>query len=382
MSRRAKGPRLHVREARKTKSGGLNNHPLFVILDRINGKPYEESTGCGVDNRVGAEKALAEYIALKHVKGITSKGASKQPQDIPVADVLSLYQIKKVAEQARPDEVTARINKLLVFWGDKTLADVNGALCDTYAETRTTMNAARRELEDLRAAINFHRRQGLCHAVIEIALPGQKAQPRERWLTHDEAAKMLWEAWRYKEKQKFHASDRFTRRHIAKFILVGCYTGTRSGAICNASFEKMPGRGYIDLEKGVYYRRAAGERETKKRKPPIQLPPQLLAHLRKWRKNGQRFVIEWNGKPVKRMYRAFRAVASAAGLGRDVIPHILRHTAATWAMQNGADPWQAAGYLGMTVEMLIRNYGHHHPEQYTDVHEALERRKARAKNVA
>ena len=35
-------------------------------------------------------------------------------------------------------------------------------------------------------------------------------------------------------------------------------------------------------------------------------------------------------------------------------PHTLRHTAATWLMQAGADRWQAAGYLGMSVEMLRR----------------------------
>jgi hypothetical protein len=48
--------------------------------------------------------------------------------------------------------------------------------------------------------------------------------------------------------------------------------------------------------------------------------------------------------------------------GDDVIPHTLRHTAATWLMQTGTDMWQAAGYLGMTVEMLSARYGHHHPE--------------------
>jgi hypothetical protein len=38
----------------------------------------------------------------------------------------------------------------------------------------------------------------------------------------------------------------------------------------------------------------------------------------------------------------------------------LRHTAATWLMQAGVDRWEAAGFLGMSVEMLDRVYGHHH----------------------
>ena len=36
----------------------------------------------------------------------------------------------------------------------------------------------------------------------------------------------------------------------------------------------------------------------------------------------------------------------------EVTPHIFRHTAATWLMQPGIDMWEAAGFLGMTVEML------------------------------
>jgi integrase len=42
-------------------------------------------------------------------------------------------------------------------------------------------------------------------------------------------------------------------------------------------------------------------------------------------------------------------------------PHTLRHTAATRLVQRGVDPWDAAKYLGMTVETLERVYGHHHP---------------------
>ena len=54
------------------------------------------------------------------------------------------------------------------------LSDINGELCRAYAKTRADEGApivARRELEDLRAAINHHRREGLCSAIIEVVLP-------------------------------------------------------------------------------------------------------------------------------------------------------------------------------------------------------------------
>lgn len=31
-------------------------------------------------------------------------------------------------------------------------------------------------------------------------------------------------------------------------------------------------------------------------------------------------------------------------------------------MQAGTDLWEAAGWLGMTVEQFEQNYGHHHPD--------------------
>jgi integrase len=59
--------------------------------------------------------------------------------------------------------------------------------------------------------------------------------------------------------------------------------------------------------------------------------------------------------------RAFGNAVVDAGLGSDVTPHVLRHTAATWLMHAGVEMWEAAGFLGMTMEMLSQRYGHHHP---------------------
>src|ERR1700744_955796 len=51
-----------------------------------------------------------------------------------------------------------------------------------------------------------------------------------------------------------------------------------------------------------------------------------------------------------------------AKLSGTVTPHTLRHTAATWLMQRGVPVWEAAGFLGMSAEVLLEIYGHHHPD--------------------
>jgi hypothetical protein len=43
-------------------------------------------------------------------------------------------------------------------------------------------------------------------------------------------------------------------------------------------------------------------------------------------------------------------------------PHTLRHRAATWLMQRGVPIWEAAGFPGMSPEVLQQTYGHHHPD--------------------
>jgi integrase len=207
-----------------------------------------------------------------------------------------------------------------------------------------TAAAARRELEDLRAAINHHRREGLCSEIVSVVLP-PRANARERWLTRSEAARLLWAAWRARQVMRDKATLRAVGRHVARFILVGLYTGTRSAAICGAALMPTVGRGHVDLEQGVFYRRAIGRRHTKKRQPPVKLPPRLLAHMRRWAVHGfaRRAVVEWNGKPVDSVRKGFAAAVEAAGLGADVTPHILRHTCATWLMQGGVNLWDAAG---------------------------------------
>jgi hypothetical protein len=57
-----------------------------------------------------------------------------------------------------------------------------------------------------------------------------------------------------------------------------------------------------------------------------------------------------------------RREASLSLVEGNITPHTLRHTAATWLMQQGVDIWQASGFLGMSPKVLIDVYCHHHPD--------------------
>jgi integrase len=160
---------------------------------------------------------------------------------------------------------------------------------------------------------------------------------------------------------------------LARFILIGLYTGTRATAIAKASTRKQEGRSFVDLNNGIFYRLSEGQSETRKRQPPVPIPPRLLAHLRRWESKGVtgEYLIEWNRQPVKSVKTAFKTAVRLAGLPGQISPHTLRHTAATWLMQAGVDKWEAAGFLGMTVATLDRVYGHHHPDHLRSAARAI-----------
>ena len=380
MPRSAKGARLWLEPQERNAQGKIVRHASYVIRD---GKS-KVRTGCARTDRKGAEQALAEYIARKYQ---VPRDRGRHPSQILVLDVLNIYLIDKAPKHSDPTITKARIMTLAGWWGNKTLADVNGTNCREYVAHRTaqprraskpevtgnparmvTAAGARRELEDMRSAINHHRNEGLCSEVVGVAMP-DKSDPREDWLTRSEAAALIWAAWRARQKMGQAITDRDVGRHLARFILVGVYTGTRHGAICSAALTPAVGRGHVDTEGGVFYRRRQGSRQTNKRQPPVRLPPRLLPHLRRWKRLGiaRHAVVEWNGKPITSVRKSFASAARAAGIDRHITPHICRHTAATWAMQQGADVWAAAGFLGMSPEVLERVYGHHHPDFQSDV---------------
>jgi integrase len=356
MPRRAQPPRLWLRPARYDKSGCLTHVEAWFILD------HGKQIGTGATNADEAERALSRHLTAKHGAGI-AKAGKRDTDQIPIADVLNIYMTDVAPRHSRPPATAFRMSRLLDFFADKTLADINGRLCRDYAKQATTDAMARRDLEDLRAAINHHRREGLHDRMISVVLPASRP-PRERWLTRQEAAALLWTLWR-----------RGKSKHVARFVLVALYTGRRASVVCGASFKRQPGRTWLDTRAGFLWPPERA-RVTKKRNPAIPLPARLLAHLRRWEAEGGRYLVPWGNHSVSRVDRPVQYAALEAGLGH-VTPHVLRHTAATWQMQAGTDMWEAGKYLGMTTRTLESTYAHHRPEHLTSARDAYSRNRQR-----
>lgn len=327
MPRRAKGPRLYLDPSRRT----------WSIRD---GASYAR-TGCPETDSERAEKFLAEYIANKY--------APKRSSAPLVADMLLAYATERLPQQ-KSRSAKYNISNLDKWWDDKSLAHITAANCRAYAIGRTP-SAARSDLGKLQAAINhWHAEHGPLDRVPKVVMPPRNA-PRERWLERSEAARLLWAA-RHTE-------------HLKRLILIGLYTGSRLGVIRRLEWS------WIDFAGGTMRRRAPGSIETaNKRAPPLRIPRRLMHFLRRWQRADAgrvKYVVHYDGRPILRdPHTAWKTACRRAGIV-GVTPHTLRHTRATWMMQKGADPWQAAGFLGMTVRVLEQTYGHHSPKWQRDV---------------
>lgn len=347
MPRKPKGPRLYLRRGR---AAG------WVILDGS----AERRTGCSESQLAEAERALAAYIAEKY----QPRRAAGSLDKILIADVINVYLRERAPHVANPSFIAATAEPVLEWWGTKTLADIRGQSCREYVAWRTSQRikrrkqarrvsegTARHDLKTLRAAIKFyHAEYGPLPSEPKITLP--EAPPaRERWLTKAEAARFVIAAYRLKSW------------HVLRFVLIGLHTASRSGAILSLRWMPSTTGGWVDPDRGVIYRRGTETRETRKRQPPARIPPRLLPWLRKWKAadaaRGISHVIHYDGAGVGKLRRSWATVRKAAGLGDDVTPHTLRHTAVCWQLQAGVPAWEVAGWAGMTVEMIDRVYGHH-----------------------
>ncbi len=331
MPRRSSGPRLWFDKGRQT----------WTIID---GRKRSR-TGFGADETARAEEALGDYIASKHT-------VRDGPNPL-LSDVLSAYSDEKLAGKVSEAHILYDIGHLNKWWGAKCVTDINSANCKDYVRHRRGIVSARRELAFLGAAMkHWHAEHGPLKVLPIVVLPAAPT-PRSNWMTREQAARFLWEARKCP--------------HLARFFIIGWYTGTRRSKICGLRWSM------VDLKTGIMQRQEPGTPQAKNKKaPPVRMGARLKAHMRRWKRmDGKKaeFVITYQGKRVKNPIRVWTETRIASKLPVHITPHILRHTRATNMMQQRKDPWEAAKALGMSLQMLTDRYGPHHPDWQKDVSE-------------
>lgn len=302
--------------------------------------------------------------------------------DLSISMCLTLYGEEHAIHVASPERIGYAIDALDQYWGDSPISSITGATCRRYSNSRFSkygkpiaLGTIRRELGVLQAALNYCHAEGYLTAVPKVTLP-PKPEPKQRWLTRQEAAWLLRGA-------RAHGK---LSRHLADFILHGLYTGSRKATILTMHIDTPSTTGgHVDTERGWLYRKPMGKTQTKKRQGDAPLPKAYLNYLRIQARNGRRYVVQdhrgYRVGSIKTAWRTARnaAMELAAEKGiridlSDVTPHTLKHTAISWMLQNGVPIWQVAGYFSTSVQTIDNVYGHHCPERFRDALESFRKR--------
>ncbi|WP_038379512.1 tyrosine-type recombinase/integrase [Bradyrhizobium elkanii] len=324
MPRRSSGPRLWFDKTRGT----------FTIVDGRS----RHRTGFGAEEIGRAEGALRDYIEKKY-----KPAKSEAPF---LADVIATYADEHVKHLVSGKHIAYDLKNLAKWWGTKRITDVSKTTTRAYIAHRSGAgSSARRELAFLNAAVQHWKvNHAPTMATPKIQLP-PKPEPRQDFMTRKQAAKFL----------------RLARRtpHLARFFLIGWYTGTRRGAICGIKWSM------VDLDTGIMRRKPRNAPETKKKAPKIRVGDRLLAHLRRWKRlDGDKveFIVRFRGKKISRPDKSWDRVRELGKFPDYVTPHVLRHSRATYMLKAGVPLWETAKYLGMSPTVLEKHYGHHMPD--------------------
>ncbi|CAO4173318.1 Tyr recombinase domain-containing protein [Methylorubrum populi] len=389
-------PHLIVRPPR-SKSGRF----MFYIYDA--GK--EIPTGLSLDQRDDAETVCDLY---KLQKGAKERGIVA-PRMVPVVAALAhLLDADKplsiASKAARVDYLkrSTRLATLAKFFAEATLGDVTTTRCKAFIEWRITLPdaryapgnplarlaqeaSAREDLYELDKAIDLYANENALAWRPEVYLP--KAGPgRTRWLRPAEIDRIYWATrgriWDHEtggwktETVADEDGNVVTRRilrcretiqarkMLRRFVFIGLITGTRNTAMRELRWQITDSGGCFDLEAGLIHRRGFGlDPNVGKPRASSRISPRTVATLERWRRADRTAGIDHvlhklDGTPYRDSPRhLWRTVMEDAGLGADVIPHTLRHTAATILRIAGAEMRHGADALGMSVQTMVRVYG-------------------------
>jgi hypothetical protein len=245
-------------------------------------------TGCSRDDTEGAAKALENYLGSAHE---TTVGAT-DPRFLAIADVITFYEQLKRPKTTDPraeahhELLLIRLEDLNGFFGAKMVSDIKAQLCRDFVDWSTgTANennrktgimprartvsdqTARRRLEDLRAAINAYHAEHVLNVVPKVTLPA-KADGRHRWLTRNEAARLVGAAIGYvwdKERgswKRHYDGLLMRRRPAARFMLIGLYSARREETIRRTQWLPTLTHPWMNPQAMIYQGRGAAEART------------------------------------------------------------------------------------------------------------------------
>lgn len=283
-----------------------------------------------------ARARLMEFVNARAKGDAAEKGRT-------VEAIFEAYTADRKADGKLVQNFHENWKALAPVFGKVQVSSINADMCRAYAQLRLdhgrSVNTAWTELGRLRSAVNWAAKAQIIPAAPHVWVP-TKPSGKDRVLSRDEVVALI---------------DGASTPHVRLFVMLALATAGRSAALLSLTWDR------VDFEK-----RSVDLRPPKQRLNTLTkraMKNRGVVHMNDWlraalseAKAGRLtdHVIEWSGWPVKCIRNGFTASVRRAGLGRDVTPHTLRHTAATWMAEAGHDMELIARLLGHTNPSVTR----------------------------
>lgn len=291
------------------------------------------------ENREAAERKAGEIL-----------GAISKSSDF-VEDVYDAYW----RDKGQKDRQRYSWKALAPHFTGVRVNDISRQMCRDYADYRRKMGKKDgtiiTELTDLSSACNWFDKFNTAR----IEKPSRPA-PRDRHLTKEEMRKLLDAAQE--------------TPHLHTFLHIAYATAARKEAILQLQWEKGPGIGHVDLDRGIV---DFGLKPNGKKRAVVPMTSTLREVLQEAVRDRQtRFVVEYGGRPVRSVKTAFHRAVRAAGIDHLTI-HDIRHTAAVHMAGAGVPMSLVSQYLGHSSTGVTEQiYARYQPDHMRSAAEALE----------
>jgi integrase len=294
------------------------------------------------DPKEAHRRAPARFAELTRPKGTTVK------------DLWESYCLDKAG---RPVVATMRWTwkALEPHFGTAEGEAVTVADCRAYTAARRKAGrkdgSIHTELGHLRSVLVWARLSRLIVHAPHIERP-RKPDAKEGYLTRPEVAALIEAA---------------NTAHIRLAIQLMIGTGARSAAALELTWDR------VDFAKRMIHLRNPFDRAARKGRATVPINDTLLAALDEAHEGAQTpFVIEWGGGPVKSIKRGIKTAGTAIGRP-DASPHMLRHSAAVWLVEDGHSIAEVAQFLGHSNQaMTFKVYGRYSPDYLRKLASSLE----------
>lgn len=236
-----------------------------------------------------------------------------------ITEILDKWAEKKSSLRSI-DIAKAKFKPLKGFFGNLHPDQITEDVCQQYIEeTRAGKKNAtiRNELSVLRCAVNWHDK----HNKAVFRFP-ETSPPKEDYLTKEEAAALVAAA---------------RSPHIKLFIILALTTAARITALLELKWDR------VDFERGQVNLRT--DEQKGKRRALVPMNPSLRVALSEaYEGRTSDYVIEFGGKPIRSVHKAFALTAKRAKVAAS--PHVLRHTAAVWMAEAGVPMTEISQFMG------------------------------------